>query len=71
MRSSKSSARPESDFDFFTSGTGAKDANDYLVFNKKAGFLSYDADGAGHIKAIVFAKFKPGIALGAGDFLII
>ncbi|WP_457092805.1 calcium-binding protein [Microvirga sp. P5_D2] len=57
--------------DFFTIGTGAKDANDYLVFNKKSGFLSYDADGIGRSKAIVFAKFKPGIGLDAGDFLII
>jgi Ca2+-binding RTX toxin-like protein len=57
--------------DFFIIGTGAKDANDYIVFNKKAGFLSYDADGIGRSKAIVFAKFKPGIGLDAGDFLII
>lgn len=57
--------------DFFTIGTGARDANDHLVFNKKAGFLYYDADGSGPGRAIVFAKFKPGIGLDAGDFLVI
>lgn len=57
--------------DFFAIGASAKDANDYIVFNKKSGLLSYDADGSGRVKAIAFAKLKPGLGLDAGDFLVI
>ncbi|MGO4388730.1 calcium-binding protein [Microvirga sp. 2YAF29] len=57
--------------DFFTIGISAKDANDHIVFNKKAGLLSYDADGTGPIKAIAFARFVSKIGLDAGDFLVI
>jgi serralysin len=57
--------------DFFTVGTSAKDANDHIVFNKKTGVLSYDADGSGPTKAIAFAKLTSGLKLDAGDFLVI
>src|SRR4029079_13974062 len=38
--------------DFFVKGSEAKDKNDYLVYDKKKGLLSYDADGSGTV-------FKP------------
>ncbi|MBB3019294.1 hypothetical protein FHR70_002359 [Microvirga lupini] len=49
---------------FFTVGTQAKDKNDYLIYNKQTGVLSYDADGSGtKVKAIEFAKIDAGINL--------
>ncbi|MDF2688114.1 MAG: hypothetical protein K0Q80_1079, partial [Microvirga sp.] len=49
---------------FFTVGTQAKDKNDYLIYNKKTGVLSYDADGSGSkAKAVEFAKIDAGIDL--------
>jgi hypothetical protein len=33
--------------------------------------LSYDADGSGATKAVVFAKIAPGLALTAEDFFVV
>jgi len=57
--------------DFFTIGSEAQDGNDYLIYNKKNGYLSYDADGSGSKKAVLFAKLKSGLALTDKDFYII
>ncbi|QRM27554.1 SdrD B-like domain-containing protein [Microvirga sp. VF16] len=57
--------------DFFTIGTSAKDKNDHLIYNKKAGVLSYDADGSGAKKAVEFAKIKAGLELKYSHFYII
>ena len=52
-RSSKSLAkglrrtRSNLDKSFFTVGSGAKDKNDYVIYNSKKGVLLYDADGSG------------------------
>jgi Ca2+-binding RTX toxin-like protein len=55
---------------FFTVGTEAEDKNDYLIYNKSTGVLSYDADGYGSGKAVEFAKVKPGLALTNKDFFV-
>ncbi len=57
--------------DFFTIANKAQDGNDYLIYNKKNGYLSYDADGSGSKKAVLFAKLKSGLALTEKDFYII
>jgi Ca2+-binding RTX toxin-like protein len=57
--------------DFFKIGTKATDKNDYIVYNKTAGVLSYDADGSGKGKAVEFAQVKKGLALTDLDFLVI
>jgi Ca2+-binding RTX toxin-like protein len=58
--------------DFFAVGSKAQDGNDYLIYNKKNGYLSYDADGAGSkYKPVLFAKLKSGLALTEKDFYII
>jgi serralysin len=57
---------------FLTIGSKAQDGNDYLIYNKKNGHLSYDADGSGSkYKAILFFKLKAGLAITEKDFYII
>ncbi|SCY89908.1 calcium-binding protein [Microvirga guangxiensis] len=49
----------------------AQDRNDHIVYNKKTGVLSYDADGSGGKKAVEFAKVKKNLNLKYSDFLVI
>jgi Ca2+-binding RTX toxin-like protein len=50
----------------------AKDGNDYLVYNRNTGVLSYDADGSGaKVKAVEIALLKKGLALTDKDFFVI
>ena len=54
-------------------GAGARpnDANDFLIYDKNTGNLSYDADGNGAGEAIVFAHLQPGLDLSAANFYVI
>ncbi len=57
---------------YFVIGSKALDKNDYLIYNKKNGYLYYDADGSGKkVGAVLFAKLKPGLALTSDDFIVI
>ncbi|WP_210496469.1 Calx-beta domain-containing protein [Microvirga antarctica] len=56
---------------FFTIGDKAKDADDYLVYNKQKGVLSYDLDGSGGKAAVEIAQIKKGLKMTAKDFFII
>lgn len=56
---------------FFTIGKKALDANDYIVYNKDTGALSYDADGSGSGAAVKFAVIHNKAALTAADFIVI
>lgn len=57
---------------FFTLGSKAKDKSDYIIYNKKTGVLSYDADGSGSkCKVVEFAQVKKGLALTHLDFFVI
>jgi serralysin len=56
---------------FFHIGAKAKDADDYLVYNRKTGILSYDQDGAGAGKAIAVAKLANKAQLTKDDFFVI
>nr|WP_246529264.1 M10 family metallopeptidase C-terminal domain-containing protein [Microvirga zambiensis] len=56
---------------FFKVGSAAADGNDFIIYNKGTGLLSYDADGAGAGEAIAFAQLKSGLALTYKDFLVI
>jgi Ca2+-binding RTX toxin-like protein len=51
-------------------GAGAKanDNNDFLIYDKTTGNLSYDADGNGSGASVVIAKLQPGLDLTAGNF---
>ncbi|WP_198599123.1 hypothetical protein, partial [Escherichia coli] len=53
--------------EFFVFGSRAQDKNDYIVFNKKTGVLSYDADGSGSKAAVEFAQVTKGLALTHKD----
>jgi Ca2+-binding RTX toxin-like protein len=56
---------------FFTIGSEAKDKNDYIIYNKKTGVLSYDADGTGSKAAVEFAQLKKGLGLKYTDLYVI
>jgi parallel beta-helix repeat protein len=56
---------------FFTVGETAKDKNDYIIYNKTTGVLSYDADGSDAGGAVKFAVIENKAALSAAHFLVI
>ena len=56
---------------FFTIGAKAKDANDYLVYNKSKGVLYYDIDGSGGKAAVEIATLKKNLKMTYKDFFII
>jgi len=56
---------------FFVTGSKAKDKNDYLVYNKNTGALSYDADGSGSGKAVLIATLSKNLKLTTSDFYVI
>jgi Ca2+-binding RTX toxin-like protein len=55
---------------FFSVGDEAKDRNDYLIYNKKTGVLSYDADGSGSKEAVEFARLSKNLKLTYKDFFV-
>jgi Ca2+-binding RTX toxin-like protein len=56
---------------FFTIGDKAKDANDYLVYDKLKGALYYDSDGSGAKAAVEIATLKKNLKMTLKDFFII
>lgn len=56
---------------FFTVGDAAKDLDDYVIYNSKTGYLSYDADGSGAGKAVEFARVKAGLKMTYADFCVV
>jgi Ca2+-binding RTX toxin-like protein len=52
-------------------GAHANDSNDYLVYDRTTGNLSYDADGNGAGAPITFAHLPTGLDLGAMHFFVI
>lgn len=57
--------------DFFVKGSKAKDENDYIIYNKKTGVLSYDADGSGSKAAVEFARLEKHPSISYKDFYVI
>lgn len=57
--------------EFFTVGSKAREKDDYLIYDKKTGILSYDADGSGSGQAVEFAKLSKGLALTYKDFFVV
>jgi Ca2+-binding RTX toxin-like protein len=56
---------------FFHVGAKAADANDYIVYNRATGLLSYDNDGSGAHAPIAFAVLSNKPVLAANDFVVI
>ena len=57
--------------DFFVVGSKAKDKNDYIVYDKAKGVLSYDADGSGKVKQVEFTGLSRNLKLTEKDFFVI
>ncbi|QRM32041.1 hypothetical protein JO965_18195 [Microvirga sp. VF16] len=49
----------------------AKDKDDYVIYSKKTGILSYDVDGSGSKVAVEIAQLKKGLGLKATDFFVV
>ena len=56
---------------FFWNGAAAHDANDYIVYNRATGVLSYDANGSAAGGIVQFAVLTNKPLLGASDFMVI
>ena len=55
----------------FVEGNAAKDGKDRVIYNEAKGKLSFDADGKGGAKAVLFARVDKGLELSHSDFLIV
>jgi Ca2+-binding RTX toxin-like protein len=55
----------------FRVGAKAKDGNDFVIYDKKAGLVLWDADGKGGLDAVAFAKVGAGLDLTHRDFAIL
>jgi len=57
---------------FFKIADKAQDKDDYLIYNKKTGMLSFDADGSGAGKAVDFVQLQKNLkTLSFKDFMIV
>jgi 16S rRNA U516 pseudouridylate synthase RsuA-like enzyme len=56
---------------YFKIADKAQDKDDYIIYNKKTGVLSYDADGSGSKAAVDFAVIKKNLSLTYNDFAVI
>jgi Ca2+-binding RTX toxin-like protein len=55
----------------FRAGTAAGDASDRIVYHAATGRVWYDADGSGAGTAVLVATVTGGLALSAGEFVIV
>ncbi|QFU15747.1 glycoside hydrolase family 113 [Microvirga thermotolerans] len=56
---------------FFRVADKAKDANDFLVYDRKKGVLFYDPDGAGEKAMVAIATLSKNLKMTAKDFFVI
>ncbi|RDI61277.1 hypothetical protein DES45_102672, partial [Microvirga subterranea] len=55
----------------FRTGGAALDRNDYILYDRASGTISYDPDGSGWQDAMAFAKVTPGLALTYDHFFVV
>jgi Ca2+-binding RTX toxin-like protein len=46
------------------------DGNDFLIYDRKTGYLSYDLDGSGSAPGVIIAQLPVGLDLNSGDFFV-
>ncbi|WP_201865142.1 calcium-binding protein [Microvirga soli] len=56
---------------YFEIGSKADDGNDYIIYNKKTGVLSYDVDGSGSKQAIEIAQLSKNLNMTYKDLFVI
>jgi serralysin len=56
---------------YFKVGAEAGDRNDYVIYNKKSGVLSYDADGSGSGAAVDVARLNKNLSLTNKDLFVV
>ncbi|WP_052003345.1 Ig-like domain-containing protein [Microvirga sp. BSC39] len=56
---------------FFVIGDKAKDGDDYLIYSKKTGKLSFDVDGSGSKAAVEIATLSKKLAMTHKDFFVV
>nr|WP_281432965.1 M64 family metallopeptidase [Microvirga terrestris] len=49
----------------------AKERDDHIIYNRKTGVLSYDADGSGRGRMVEFAQLAKNLKLTSSDFFIV
>jgi Ca2+-binding RTX toxin-like protein len=54
----------------FVEGTGALDADDYLIYDINTGMLYYDSDGSGDTLAVQIASLGAATVLNADDIMV-
>ena len=57
--------------DVFNDGSTPVTTDTRIIYAAGTGELSYDADGSGATKAVLFAKVAPGLALIADNFFVV
>lgn len=55
----------------FNNGSTPITSDTRIIYAAGTGELSYDADGSGATKAVVFAKVAPGLVLIADNFFVV
>lgn len=56
---------------FFKVGSSAGDTDDFIIFDKKKGIMSYDVDGNGSQKAVAFATFDKKNLPNVADLFVV
>ena len=57
--------------EFRTIGSGAQDADDFILYDQATGQIFFDADANGIGQAVLFAQVDPGYNLGYTDFAFV
>jgi hypothetical protein len=55
----------------FNDGSTPIDSDTRIIYAAASGELSYDPDGSGSKKSVLFAKLAPGVELGAENFFVV
>jgi Ca2+-binding RTX toxin-like protein len=55
----------------FNDGSAPITGDTRLIYDKDSGDVSYDSDGSGAAKAVLFAKVAPGLDLGSDNFFVV